>query len=379
MKLLITGICGFVGCRLARNLSRDFEVVGVDNFCRAGSELNRRVLSDLGIRVRHADLRLASDLESLPQTDWVIEAAANPSVLAGVDGRTSSRQLTEQNLLTTLNTLEFCKKHGAGFIMLSTSRVYGIRPLSSISVKAQGSRFVVQTGDMPAGIGSQGIREDFSTSSPISLYGATKLASETMSLEYGDAFGFPVRINRCGVMAGAGQFGRADQGIFSFWIHSFREQKPLKYIGFGGKGYQVRDCLHPEDLAELIRKQMVTAGDLPSKSVGQQPATDNRQPIPPAAQRPTPNAQRIFNVSGGLQNSMSLAELSQWCGQRYCAVPISSDPTQRPFDLPWVVLDSSRVRDQFDWVPQWGMDRILEEIATFAESHSDWLELTAGS
>ena len=34
-------------------------------------------------------------------------------------------------------------------------------------------------------------------------------------LEYGECFGFPVWINRCGVLAGAGQFGKADQGIFS--------------------------------------------------------------------------------------------------------------------------------------------------------------------
>ena len=61
---------------------------------------------------------------------------------------------------------------------------------------------------------------------PLSLYGASKLASETLILEYGECFGFPVWINRCGVLAGAGQFGKADQGIFSFWIHSFKEKIP---------------------------------------------------------------------------------------------------------------------------------------------------------
>ena len=69
-----------------------------------------------------------------------------------------------------------------------------------------------------------GISEDFPTTAPLSLYGASKLASETLILEYGECFDFPVWINRCGVLAGAGQFGKADQGIFSFWIHSFREK-----------------------------------------------------------------------------------------------------------------------------------------------------------
>ncbi|XGB41406.1 MAG: hypothetical protein LVS60_14050 [Nodosilinea sp. LVE1205-7] len=49
----------------------------------------------------HGDLRQASDLETLPPVDWVIDAAANPSVLAGVDGKTSSLQLVQHNLLGT--------------------------------------------------------------------------------------------------------------------------------------------------------------------------------------------------------------------------------------------------------------------------------------
>src|SRR6185312_13208555 len=97
-----------------------------------------------------------------------------------------------------------------------------------------------------------GVAENFSTQAPVSLYGSAKLASELLSLEYGEAFGFPVFVNRCGVLAGAGQFGKADQGIFSFWIHSWKSKRPLKYIGFGGQGHQVRDCLHPRDLTTLL-------------------------------------------------------------------------------------------------------------------------------
>ena len=79
----------------------------------------------------------------------------------------------------------------------------------------------------------------FPPSAPVSLYGATKLASEALALEYGQAFGFPVIVNRCGVLAGGGQFGLAVQGIFSFWIRSYALRRRLKYIGFGGAGHQV--------------------------------------------------------------------------------------------------------------------------------------------
>ena len=63
--------------------------------------------------------------------DWVIDAAANPNVLAGVDGRSSSRQVVEHNLSGTLNVLEFCKQRGAGLVLLSTSRVYSVEGLGT--------------------------------------------------------------------------------------------------------------------------------------------------------------------------------------------------------------------------------------------------------
>src|SRR5271156_5213727 len=127
MRILLSGACGFVGNTLARALLESgHQVFGFDNFIRPGSEANRLELKKLGLKLFHADLRLASDFEALPACDFVIDAAANPSVLAGVDGRTSSRQLAEHNLTGTVNLLEYCKQHRAGFILFSTSRVYSI-------------------------------------------------------------------------------------------------------------------------------------------------------------------------------------------------------------------------------------------------------------
>src|SRR5206468_6206371 len=78
----------------------------------------------------------------------------------------------------------------------------------------------------PIGASPAGLTEEFSTAGPVSLYGATKIASEAIAVEYGDAFGLPVVINRCGVMAGPGQFGTADQGIFSYWIRAWAAGEP---------------------------------------------------------------------------------------------------------------------------------------------------------
>lgn len=354
LKILITGICGFVGAALARQLvesSDAVEICGIDNLSRPGSYLNRAKLAAAGCQVFHGDIRNASDVDALPPADWVIDAAAIPSVLAGADGTFSSRQLVENNLSGTINLLEYCKRHSAGFILLSTSRVYSIEALCNLPLQLKDGAFAFAAGDREAaGASALGISERFSAAPPVSLYGCSKLASELLALEYGALFAFPVWINRCGVLAGAGQFGRADQGIFSYWIHSWRARQPLSYIGFDGRGPQVRDALHPHDLLPLLRKQMAHRGSA---------------------------ATRIFNIGGGSSNACSLAALSRWCEARFGPHEVAADRRARPFDVPWVVIDSSLALGTWGWRPEISLEQMLEEIAAHAEANPDWLRLTS--
>lgn len=351
MKILVSGICGFVGSSLARSLIDRLEgavIVGVDNLSRSGSEANRVGLRRLGVTLFHGDLRIASDLETLPEADWVIEAAANPSVLAGFDDKSTSRQLVEHNLWGTINTLEYCRHSRAGLILLSSSRVYSINALSSLPVIPRGSAFQLDSSrTLPQGVSERGVDEQFPVTPPVSLYGATKLASETMALEYGLTFGFPVWVNRCGVLAGAGQFGTADQGIFSYWLHAHASKRPLRYIGFGGQGWQVRDAFHPEDLGDLILQQM-------HKRVS--------------------DGASMFNVGGGAGNSMSLAQLTAWCDGHFGPTRPERDDRPRPFDIPWLVMDSSRAYQRFGWAPSRGLESILDEIARHVRDNPTWLD-----
>jgi CDP-paratose 2-epimerase len=377
MKILITGICGFVGSSLALRLREqraNTEIIGIDNLIRPGSEKNRRRLSQIGCRVFHGDVRIASDFETVPSVDWVIDAAANPSVLAGIDGKSSSRQVIEHNLGGTINLLEYSRRCSAGFILLSTSRVYSIRQLAALPLERGKTRFEFSGGtvvpasssakatedrstemegasesQLPNGVSAKGVSEEFSTNAPISLYGATKLSSEILALEYGQTFQFPVRINRCGVLAGAGQFGTAEQGIFSYWVHAWRSERPLKYLGFDGSGLQVRDAFHPDDLAALIDKQIGDGMILTEK--------------------------QIWNVGGGAENSMSLVELSARCADRFGNRQILKDERPRPFDIPWLVMDWGRAKSCWGWEPRIKLDAILEEIAKHAEENPDWLEI----
>ena len=323
----------------------------MDSLVRRGSEVNRTVLRQRGIKLIHGDVRAVSDLESVPRCDWIIDAAANPSVVAGVTGQTSSRQLLEHNLIGTINLLELARGWQSGFLMLSTSRVYSVRQLSDLPVKTDGIRFTpAEAASQIPGFSAQGVAELFSTEPPLSLYGSSKRASEILVCEFAEAFHLPAFIDRCGVLAGAGQFGKADQGIFSFWIHAWREGRPLQYLGFSGTGCQVRDCLHPRDLLPLIGKQL---------------------------QASSVSSPRILNVSGGLSLSASLRQLSQWCEQRFGPRQVEAESQARRFDVPWLVLDSTPARKAWSWGPAMSLETIWSEIADHAERHPDWLDQVA--
>lgn len=353
MKVLITGICGFVGSSVAESLverRQGVEIWGIDNFMRPGSELNRPRLEKLGVHVVHGDIRASSDFEALPAVDWVIDAAANPSVLAGVQGGFSSRQLFEHNLASLVNVLEFSKAHRAGCMLLSTNRVYSIPALIGLPLRVCGNAYELDaTASLPPGVSAEGLRVDFSTRPPISLYGSTKLAAEAVALEYGATFDFPVWVNRCGILAGAGQFGRPDQGIVSYWIHAHRRGDRLRYIGFDGTGKQTRDAFHPRDLTALLMAQMDTA-----RSGGQ----------------------RVYTAGGGKSNAFSLAGLTAWCDARFRPLQPEADLRPRPFDVPWLVMDSHDARRDFGWQPEMALNCLFEQIAVYAERHPEWLEIS---
>jgi CDP-paratose 2-epimerase len=353
MKILITGVCGFVGSALAECLLERLEgvdLVGIDNLMRPGAETNRGRLEQMGVEFIHADLRSASDFSGVPACDWVIDAAANPSVLAGLSGAGSSRRLFEHNLAAIGNVLEYCREHKAGLLLLSSSRVYSIPALVSVPLRERDHAFEVDTTRaLPNGLTAEGIGVDFATTAPVSLYGATKLASEIMALEYGSTFDFPVWITRCGVLAGAGQFGTAAQGIFAFWVNAHLRRRPIRYIGFNGSGHQTRDAFHPRDLAALLVAQMRTARK---------------------------DGQRIYTAGGGPANTMSLAQLTAWCDQHFGAHAPAVDSQPRPFDIPWMAMDNTQAAAEFDWKLEMPLPTILEGIAQHAYNHPDWLEVS---
>jgi CDP-paratose 2-epimerase len=345
MKFLITGGSGFIGSNIAiflRNRFSTSEIYVLDNLKRRGSELNLSDFDDKNITFIHGDIRCPEDFESLPEVDYVIECSAEPSVLAGVNS--SPKYLVNTNLAGTFNCLEYAKKVSAKIIFLSTSRIYPMRNLNSLDFSESSTRFSVST--ITEQVSNEGVTELFSTSGVKSLYGASKFASELLIEEYNNTYHLDFIINRCGVVAGPRQMGKIDQGIVSLWVSKHLFGGELAYIGHNGK--QVRDVLHVLDLCDLIFLQIINFDKVKNN---------------------------VYNVGGGLQNSISLLELTEICqnvtGQK---IKITNIKELRPNDLKWFVMNNSKIASLLDWKPKHTVLDIVKDVNSWMQFNEDKLK-----
>ena len=343
MSLCIAGGAGFVGASLARRYRQHYpnrRIVAFDNLSRRGSELNLADFRARNIEFIHGDVRFPRDLESLTGTfDLLIDAAAEPSVHAATNA-------IDTNLKGTLNCLEWARRRAGALLFLSTSRVYSLPGLRSLPLREEETRFSLDPkGPQPAGLLVAGIGEAFATSGHRSLYGATKLASELFVQEYCAAYGLNTLINRCGVIAGPGQWGRADQGVYALWVAGHYFGLGLRYTGFDGRGKQVRDLLHPDDLFALLEAQVAC----PAAWTGD-----------------------VFNVGGGLASSTSLVEYTRLCQEATGrTLAIGSVPETQPTDIPYYVTDNAKVQAAFGWTPQKTARNIVGDIHTWLVDNGD--------
>lgn len=336
-SILILGGAGFIGSSLAIGLKKlhpQWKIICLDNLRRRGSELNLARMKHFDIQFVYGDIRSSADLDPVVlKVDCIVDCAAEPSVVAGF---TSPKYVLQTNLLGTVNILELARQTGAGLLFLSTSRVYPIATLKSVKLLELPSRFAIAPEQTLPGVSQLGISEDFPLKGYRSLYGSTKLASELLIEEYREAYNIPAIINRCGLITGAWQMGKVDQGVYGLWVAAHYFHRSLNYIGFGGSGKQVRDLLHVEDLVRLINYQLEHLAELNGE---------------------------IFNVGGGFRNSISLVETTKLCQEitGEC-IEINALLEERPGDIPIFITDSSRVIEKTGWKPTIEPKDALQDI-----------------
>lgn len=327
MKILITGGCGFVGSNLCvfikKNISKA-KVYSLDNLYRKGSILNQKRLKSYGVKNFKIDIKDNLKISKLPKFDLIVDCCAEASV--EISAKQPNR-VFYTNLVGTFNILEKCRKDKTNLIFLSSSRVYSINSL----------RKIINKKYLKKKINSKIlIDESFDTSSPKSIYGMTKYSSEQLIQEYNYAYNIKYLINRFGVISGPWQFGKQDQGFISLWILKHLFKKKLKYIGFGGFGNQIRDVIHVNDVCEIIVRQIKKI-----KRINNQ----------------------IFNIGGGIKNSLSLRELTIACQNlTKRKIYIERINHTSKFDIPYYVSNNKKIKQFYNWTPKKNLENILMDI-----------------
>ena len=327
MKILITGGCGFVGSNIAIFLKKNFkkaQISSLDNLMRKGSILNNKRLKKFKISNYKFNIEDYKKINNLPKFDFIIDCCAEPAIEVS---KKNPDRVFNTNLVGTFNILKKSITDKANLIFLSSSRVYSIQALRKLVPSLNLNQ--------PLKINKK-INENFTTETASSLYGFTKFASEKLIKEMFFKKNLKYIINRFGVIAGPWQFGKQDQGFVSLWIAKHLLKKTMSYIGFGGRGHQIRDVIHIDDVCNIIRYQILKIKKINNKT---------------------------FNIGGGIKNAISLNDLTYKC-QKLTGNKIKFKKTMKTsiFDIPYYVTDNSKIKKSYNWSPDKNIDLIIKDI-----------------
>lgn len=336
MKILITGGCGFLGSNLASDaLTRGDELVVFDNLYRNGSRENLAWLQAQGkFTFEHGDIRNQNDITRTIQTfkpDAVFHLAGQVAMTTSIS---NPRMDFEVNVIGTHNLLEAIRNYAsdATVVYSSTNKVYG--DLEQYTYDETDTRY--RCIEHPNGFNEQ---TQLNFHSP---YGCSKGAADQYMLDYARIFGLKTVVFRHSSMYGGRQFATYDQGWVGWFCQKAIEvSKGLLKEPFtiSGSGKQVRDVLHGDDMKRLY----MAAVHHIDVAKGQ-----------------------VFNVGGGIENSLSLLELFALLERianiklNYIKIPVR-ESDQRVF-----VSDLNKAKLQLNWQPEVsaknGVTRMVEWI-----------------
>jgi CDP-paratose 2-epimerase len=285
VNVLVTGSNGLIGSELVSYFdSRARLIVGIDNNMRADffgpdgdTRWNLKRLQETTRNFRHYDLDIRDRaglvrlfLEEGP-FDLVIHCAAQPS-----HDLAASRPFDDfdVNATGTLNLLEATRLHSADsvFVFMSTNKVYGDAP-NELALTELDRRWDYADPRDHHGI-SEEMRIDRSKHS---IFGASKVAADVMTQEYGRYFGMKTVCLRGGCLTGPHHSGVELHGFLSHLVKTQLLERPYRIFGYKGK--QVRDNIHSYDVARAIEEIYLS-----------------------------PRSGEVYNLGGGRENSCSILE-----------------------------------------------------------------------
>ena len=217
--------------------------------------------------------------------------------------------------MTTVNILESIRnlKKKPVLIFSSTNKVYG--DVNDVKTKSETYRYNFKSKKF------LGINEKQKINL-ISPYGCSKGSAEYYIIDYAKNFDFKYFILRQSCIYGQNQYGHEDQGWIS-WIMTCSLLG--KKINIFGDGKQVRDALHIDDLVSLYEILIKKSNRLNSN---------------------------IFNVGGGINNTLSILELIDFLRLKTKIKINLSFKKKRAGDQLIYVSDNSKIKKYTGWSPK---------------------------
>ncbi len=232
MKVLITGVAGFIGYHLAqRLLGDDKQVYGIDNLNNYYDvNLKKARLAQLTLNNKFEfqllDLNNREGILQLFQTqnfDCVVNLAAQAGVRYSLENPFA---YIDSNLVGFANILEACRHtQPQHLIFASSSSVYGANTKIPFSVSDN-------------------------VDNPVSLYAATKKANELMAHSYSHLYSLPITGLRFFTVYGA--WGRPDMAYFKF-VRAIEQNQPINIFNYGK---MQRDFTYIDDVIEGVVRVM---------------------------------------------------------------------------------------------------------------------------
>jgi CDP-paratose 2-epimerase len=338
MTWLITGGCGFIGSNLADVLLQSGkEVVLMDNLSRIGSSENLKWL-----RGKHGEdwAFVQADVRNVDEVNRIVKEFSPMAIahLAGQVAMTTSIQDPrldfEINGLGTLNVLEAVRLYSPGSIVLysSTNKVYG--SLEELRYVENKTRY--ELPDHPRGL-DESLQLDGH-----SPYGCSKLTGDQYVRDYSRMFGLPTVVFRHSSMYGGRQFSTYDQGWIGWFCQKALDMENPNSLSFtiSGNGKQVRDVLNARDLIKLYMQ----AVDHIDKTSG-----------------------NIYNIGGGMENSLSLLELIKMLGDLTGFQMRYTRLDWRAGDQKVFVADTRKAKNDIQWAPIVSKEQGISEMLNWSK------------
>jgi CDP-paratose 2-epimerase len=335
-RVLVTGSSGLIGSEAVEHYDRrGLTVDGLDNnmrkvfFGESGDTLwNLERLRRKTKHFTHHDIDIRDragvmDLFRGAKFDLIIHCAAQPSHDRARDIPLDDFDV---NAVGTVNLLEATRRHApeAAFIFMSTNKVYGDAPNEMPLVELE-TRWEYERPEDHRGV-DESCRIDRSTHS---VFGASKVAADVMTQEYGRYYGLRTGIFRGGCLTGSNHSGVQLHGFLSYLVKV--AMRGEEYTVFGYKGKQVRDQIHSTDV--------IAAFDA-------------------FANDPRPG--EVYNLGGGRENSASVLESFALVEERIGRpVRFKYSDQNRVGDHICYISDLTKLQTHY---PSWRITRSLPSI-----------------